>query len=1169
MGDESHSVKPLSSEQAVFAEALRREMPAARAAYLDGACGIDTPMRRRVEALLRASENAGEFLEKPPTGLRSDPDGSVAVGDLIEKPGDRIGRYKLLEKIGEGGCGIVYMAEQEEPVRRRVALKVIKLGMDTRSVVARFEAERQALALMDHPNIAKVFDGGATPAGRPYFVMELVRGMRITEFCDEAKLPLKARLSLFVQTCQAVQHAHQKGIIHRDLKPSNILVTVNDGVPVPKIIDFGIAKATGEPLTAKTVFTQFHSFIGTPAYTSPEQAEMSSLDIDTRSDIYSLGVLLYELLTGKTPFDGEELLRSGLDQMRRTIREVEPPRPSHRLTALMGAERKVPSQRLQNAPLSGAQSRVTPELIRTVRGDLDWIVMKCLEKNRGRRYETANGLATDIQRYLNHEPVTARSPSGVYLVQKLAQRNRGLLVMTATVFVTLVLAVLSFAISNSRIRRERNQKENALRDAQEQLFASLLNQAKARRNSLRIGQRLESLAALSAAARIQSHPEIRDNAIAAMALVDVYQGPAWIGPNPDPRLSWFDENYRLYALAHPNGQISIHNVSDHAEIQRLESDAASPKRFDTPPQYLEFSQDGRYLAGLREDFQLRIWQLDTGKPISLPIEQKVSVSAFSPNGLQVAVATEDSIQCFDLPGGRERFRWRTPGQVYMLLYNPDSRRLAAGFMRQDVVALYDTEDGAHLTDLPVGASAMEHIAWHPNGQFLATAGSNPRIQIWNVETQHKVAELEGHVEQVTGLAFHPDGELLASSSWDGVLRLWHPSPGRLLMHVPWPNVPYFSQDGRCAGVLRSGDNHGHFWGIVPSREYHTFLNTENRSNAFFEGDLSPDGRLLVMGATYGVGVWDVVRGTEIAMLPLKVTDVAMFGAEGHELLTCGKTEGLQRWKISGNPDLLNRVQIESPHRFPLPFAPTRIAKCRDGLTLAVAGEEAGQAALLDLATETVRLAEMPHQRAGFVAVTQDGTRLATSGWHSEHVKLWDANTGKLLRDFVPGLTSRVHFTPDNQELIVARALDFTFYNLKTLQVSRQMPRQLGLYPGQIAFTSDGKLMALEMAPGLIHLVEVVSGRTVAKLEDPNGDLSTWMGFTPDGTQLIVAARYAGAIHRWDLRAIRERLRGMKVDWEYPEFLAAAPPRASDHRPLRIQVLAATKSEPTSPSPGRP
>jgi serine/threonine protein kinase/tetratricopeptide (TPR) repeat protein len=366
-----------------------------------------------------------------------------------EKAGDRIGRYKLLQQIGEGGCGVVYMAEQEEPVRRRVALKIIKLGMDTKSVIARFEAERQALAMMDHPNIAKVFDAGVTGAGgaeseisnlksqihggRPYFVMELVRGMKITDYCDDAKLSTRARLDLFVQVCHAIQHAHQKGIIHRDIKPSNVLVTVNDGVAVPKVIDFGIAKATsGQQLTDKTLFTAFEQFIGTPAYMSPEQAMLTSLDIDTRSDIYALGVLLYELLTGETPFDARELLAAGVDEMRRTIREKEPDRPSTRLSTLPGNELSTTAQRRGNN---------APNLIMELRGDIDWIVMKCLEKDRARRYETANGLAADILRHLNDEPVVACPPSRLYRLQKAVQRNKRAVAAAAAVVASLAIGL--------------------------------------------------------------------------------------------------------------------------------------------------------------------------------------------------------------------------------------------------------------------------------------------------------------------------------------------------------------------------------------------------------------------------------------------------------------------------------------------------------------------------------------------------------------------------------------------------------------------------------------------------------------------------------------------------------------------------------------------------------
>jgi eukaryotic-like serine/threonine-protein kinase len=420
---------------------------AERSAYLDGACAGDVTLRQRVEDLLHAHEQAENFLQAPPAGLDSKRTIHMEI-PITEKPGDKIGHYKLLQQIGEGGCGVVYMAEQEEPVRRRVALKVIKLGMDTKSVIARFEAERQALALMDHPNIAKVLDAGSTDTGRPYFVMELVRGIKVTDFCDENNVSTEGRLKLFIQVCQAIQHAHQKGIIHRDIKPSNILVTVNDGVPVPKVIDFGIAKATAGRLTDKTLFTAFEQFIGTPAYMSPEQAVMTSLDIDTRSDIYSLGVLLYELLTGKTPFDANELFLAGLDAMRHIIREKEPQKPSTRLSTMLDAERMVIASHRQTDP---------PKLLYLVRGDLDWIVMKSLEKDRGRRYETANDLTADIQRHLSNEPVNACPPSSFYRLQKAIRRNKGVFAAGATILIVLLTGVVvstSQAIRATRAERE-------------------------------------------------------------------------------------------------------------------------------------------------------------------------------------------------------------------------------------------------------------------------------------------------------------------------------------------------------------------------------------------------------------------------------------------------------------------------------------------------------------------------------------------------------------------------------------------------------------------------------------------------------------------------------------------------------------------------------------------
>jgi serine/threonine protein kinase/Flp pilus assembly protein TadD len=441
---------PAADLKSIFDKALELTEPAERACYLAAACGENARLRAEVESLLGALDKAGSFLETPAL-----PSERGADEPIHEGAGTMIGACKLLEQIGEGGFGVVFMAEQQHPVRRKVALKVLKPGMDTRQVIARFEAERQALALMDHPNIAHVFDGGETAGGRPYFIMELVKGIPITEYCDQAHLTPRERLELFLPICHAMQHAHQKGIIHRDLKPSNVLVTLHDGIPVPKIIDFGISKALGQQLTDKTLYTGFAQMVGTPLYMSPEQAALSGLDVDTRSDIYALGVLLYELLTGTTPFDKERLHQAGYDELRRIIREEEPPKPSTRMSTLG-----------QAATTASLQRKSDPKrLSQLFRGELDWIVMKCLEKDRNRRYETANALALDIQRYLHDEAVQACPPSPWYRFRKFARRNKAVLGTVALVSAILIVAVVLLTLSNLRINDEKSQKDEALQQA--------------------------------------------------------------------------------------------------------------------------------------------------------------------------------------------------------------------------------------------------------------------------------------------------------------------------------------------------------------------------------------------------------------------------------------------------------------------------------------------------------------------------------------------------------------------------------------------------------------------------------------------------------------------------------------------------------------------------------
>ena len=479
---------PESLEKTVFLAALELETPADRRAYLERTCVGNPALRAAVDELLAAHEQTRNVLDCVPEAVGAFRAGfdsgsmkeTASLGfspdspsPIAEGPGTVVGPYKLMEQIGEGGFGYVFVAEQQRPVRRKVALKVVKPGMDSREVIARFEAERQALALMDHPNIARVFDAGTTATGRPYFVMELVRGVPATRFCEETRITVPQRLELFISICNAVQHAHQKGVIHRDLKPPNILVTLHDGTPVVKVIDFGVAKAMGEPLTNKTIYTRFTQVIGTPLYMSPEQIEMSGLDVDTRSDIYSLGVLLYEILTGTTPFDRERLQSVSFDELRRIIREEEPPRPSVRLTTV---------QQEVTMPTARSLSPKAPPLL--VRGDLDWIVMKALEKDRTRRYATAAEMAADVRRFLRQEPIAARPPSPFYRFSKFARRNKIFFTTTSLVLAALVLgtAVSTWqAIRANAARSEADALKQEALDFVEDLKAAnvLLDNARA------------------------------------------------------------------------------------------------------------------------------------------------------------------------------------------------------------------------------------------------------------------------------------------------------------------------------------------------------------------------------------------------------------------------------------------------------------------------------------------------------------------------------------------------------------------------------------------------------------------------------------------------------------------------------------------------------------------
>jgi eukaryotic-like serine/threonine-protein kinase len=1133
--------------KSIFGRALDMQSPAQRASYLDEACQGNAALRAEVEGLIGAVARAGDFLASPA---------------VAEEVGASIGPYKLLEQIGEGGMGLVYMAEQQQPVRRLVALKIVKPGMDSRQVIARFEAERQALAMMEHASIAKVLDAGTTASGRPYFAMELVKGVPITKYCDQRHLTIKQRLELFIPACQAIQHAHQKGIIHRDLKPTNVLVAEYDNQPVPKIIDFGVAKATAQKLTEKTMFTGFGQLIGTLEYMSPEQAKLNQLDIDTRSDIYSLGVLLYELLTGTTPFDHAHLCTVAFDETLRIIREVEPPRPSTKIGS---------SQTL--ATIAANRSAEPARLGRQLSGDLDWIVMKCLEKDRNRRYETANGLAMDLRRYLANEPIVARPPSKAYRLWKFAQRNRGPVLSALLVLLALVGGMIGTTWNMMRATKaeaaavnEARQKEAALRASQQsereskdQLWLSLYERARAGRYSRQPGQRLDSLAALAAAAHIRPDAALRDEAIAAMALPDVKRAAAWQSSPPGSAAVAYGGQYRFYARADASGGISIRSIPDDQEIRRIVSGAILGK-------YLHFSPDDRFLLGLVEGYALRVWRVGDGQPALHEELDGCRSHAFSPDGRLLAIGQRERVLCFDLATGQEVRRFRLPGPAHTLAFHPDGSKLAIGYFNSNVVSVYDAASGAPVADLAVGAISDQVVAWHPDGERLAVTGSDPRIQIWNVAAKRKVATLDGHTQYVAVLTFHPDGELLASHGWDGQLLLWHPSTGRQLMRLTSVSAPQFSANGRWLGVAWHGER-ADCLEVTAAGEYRTLVSSAGAGRGGYgSGAISPDGRLLAVGMDEGARLWDLHSGRELAALPPRTTSVffegnadpkVSSGGPACSLLTCG-SGGLLRWPLTSDDLEHGHLTIGPPQQISaLPHA--KFARRSDGRALAAVTDEGRNNKILDLETATVRQELGSHPLGGVQALSGDGRWAASCGWHSDRVRLWNAATGQMVHEWVLGKQTWVDFTPDSRALVVARGDEFVFWDLQTLQPIRRLSRDITQFPGHVAFSSGGRLMALEMAPAVIHLKEAATGRTVAKLEDPYGDRATWQDFTPDGTQLVVVSKFASAIHIWDLRIIRARLKEMNLDWDWPEFPQAAI-RDSIAAPVTIEAV--RRDEPT-------
>jgi WD40 repeat protein len=690
--------------------------------------------------------------------------------------------------------------------------------------------------------------------------------------------------------------------------------------------------------------------------------------------------------------------------------------------------------------------------------------------------------------------------------------------------------------------QEAQQKEEALtaarlsqREATDKLWWSLYERARAGRFSRQVGQRLDSLAALEQAARIRADERLRDEAIAALALPDVRAVKHEVSPPGTTALA-FGPRGQFYARLDKQGAISLRRLSDDQEVRRIAWEPVLGRN-------LFLSPDERFLLGLGST--LRVWHVPGGQR-ALP--KKVGVCqthAFSPDGRRLAVSQGEWIRCFDLPHFGEGKRWRVRGPVRSLAFSPDGNQLAVGFQTTTLLAqtacVYNATSGALVADLPVGPVERQIVAWHPDGERLAVSGSDPRIQIWHVASRRQLALLTGHTHLVPDLAFHPAGQLLASHSWDGRVLLWQPSSGKQLLGFTSLGAPQFSEDGQRLRLSWEDGSRAELLEVVPGLEYRTLVNSVGVGlGGYGLGDISPDGRLLAVGLDEGARVWDLVSGQELANVP-EHTPYVMFdqkrNAPGEpggpprlpwSLLTSG-AGGLRRWPLL-TPEGKS-LRLGSPEQLS-PLSRAWFARTSEGRTLVAATEEGGRNDLLDLETGKVRRQLGAHPNGEVRALSSDGRLAASSGWHSDRVRLWHVPSGRLLHEWVLGKRNYVFFTPDSRALVISRGEEFSFWDVNTFALLRRLPRESNQYPGGVAFTSDGRLMALEMAPGVMHLVETATGRTVARLTDPDGDRASWQAFTPDGTRLVAVSKYASAVHIWDLRAIRTQLKRMNLDWDW-------------------------------------
>jgi eukaryotic-like serine/threonine-protein kinase len=1120
------------TEETIFLGALGIKNPALRARYLGQSCGADTDLRRAVEQLLAAHEEPG-LLDRPvlaPTELPVNEHKANAVGN-------RIGPYVLDQRLGEGGMGEVWVAKQTEPIKRKVALKLIKAGMDSKAIVARFEHERHALALMDHPNIARVLDGGVTSEGRLFFVMELVNGLPLAKYCDEARLTLKQRLELFVPICLAVQHAHQKGIVHRDLKPSNILVTLYDGRPVPKVIDFGVAKALAGKLTDETVTTQFGVAIGTLEYMAPEQAGYSAVDVDTRADVYSLGVILYELLTGLIPIDKKRFRRAEWMEAVRILREEEPLRPSARFST----EESSPS-------LAALRQTEPRRLTQLLRGELDWVVMRCLEKSRDRRYDSASALARDIQRYLADEPVEARPPSLIYRAGKFFRRNKGTVLTAAIVILLLVGGIIGTTLgmldaihheqiaakaaddskkAEARETAAKMEAEEAKKDALAKLWGAHLNEANARRYSGRRGQRFESLKSIQAALKLpvpdgRSIDELRNAAIAALCLPDIGDGPEW-DPDVGPAVP-----------EHPAFRSLL-------QYQKAWARLPNPK---FPLRGPSMSRDGRFVVAALEPHleakqntvRVQLWRVDEAEPqaVGLPnpsvFEQ---ASAFSPDSKQLALGHLDgTVSLYDAESGKEIRKLRAGSSgVFCLAYHPTLPRLALGVREGDVdTACILDLDGRVLQRLS-HPNIVFSVAWRPDGRQLAVGCEDRLIYLWNAEDgKPATAPWKGHTtDGGIRLSFNPAGDRLLSNDWGGHARLWDTRAGRELFRTPEGPLHYVEPGligvrvtGKKLGLLRVAEGH------------------ELRQMGAVS--VHPDRRLAAAATPSGLAFYNLASAERVAMVPVIAIQGASFDQSGGMWTVNASTA--YRWPVR----LTDAVNEIGPPEKVADLAPALNSFSCDKSGNVVAIPQFRHGAIVIHRNENNRQVRLePHYDVRWAFVSPDGKWVSTqSQWvdgSGVKAKVWNASSGKLLKELPKSKTLwQLGFSPDSRWLITSAEWD----NVPVTERKENSHRlwevgtwnEAGTLPTLGIPSWEHDVILEGQRDGTILITQISTRKELARLSSPEAGRIHPEQLLASGF-LLAAGDETGRWYVWDLPLIRRQLAEMGLDWNGPPFFDEA------------------------------